>query len=88
MDVRRPTRPRTVSRRRLAVLGVLTPLATVGVLAAAGPAGAVPFEGDPGTTHCVRLVTWAELTGEPGVPGGRQPGTVPLVAVLVPLSEC
>ena len=88
MYVRRPIRQRTVSRRRVAALAVLAPLATAGVLAAAGPAAAVPFEGDPGTTHCVRLVSWSELTGEPDVPAGRQPVTVPLVAVLVPLSEC
>jgi hypothetical protein len=69
MDTRRPIRsralPRTAGRRRVAALAVLAPLVTAGVLAGAGPA-AVPFEGDPGTTHCVRLVSWTELTGEPG----------------------
>ncbi|MGY1726573.1 hypothetical protein ACI79J_06345 [Geodermatophilus sp. SYSU D01062] len=75
--------------RRAAVLGVLLPLVTGGLLAVTGPAGAVPFEGDPGTTHCVRLVTWSELTGEPVVAPPDQWWTaLPLVAVLVPLDEC
>jgi hypothetical protein len=89
MDTRRPIRNRGVARRRVAALAVLAPLVTAGVLAGAGPASAVPFEGDPGTTHCVRLVSWTELTGEPGaVPTGQPWVTVPLVAVLVPLSDC
>ncbi len=73
--------------RRAAALAVAVPLACAGVLAAAGPAAAVPFEGDPGTTSCVRLVTWAELTGEPAGPGSPS-GRPPLVSVLVPLEEC
>jgi hypothetical protein len=73
--------------RRAAALAVLVPLVGAGLLAAAGPAAAVPFEGDPGTTHCVRLVTWAELVGEPAGPGSPA-GHPPLVAVLVPLDEC
>jgi hypothetical protein len=93
MNTRRPIRTRAlaraVPRRRIAALAVLAPLATAGVLAAAGPAAAVPLEGDPGTAHCVRLVSWSELTGEPAdLPASRPPTTVPLVAVLVPLSEC
>jgi hypothetical protein len=75
----------TTARRRVAALGVLVPFAGSCLLAAAGPAGAVAFEGDPGTTHCVRLVTWTELTGDPVPPGRPHPA---LVAVLVPLAEC
>ncbi|MGY1608918.1 MULTISPECIES: hypothetical protein [unclassified Geodermatophilus] len=93
MFTRRPIRSRAlaraVPRRRLAALAVLTPLVTGGVLTAAGPAGAVPFEGNPDTTRCERLVSRSELTGEPtALPADRPFGAVPLVAVLVPLSEC
>ena len=40
------------SHRRAAVLTVLAPLLAAGILTAAGPASAIPFEGDPtpGTT--------------------------------------
>ncbi|MGY1700692.1 hypothetical protein [Geodermatophilus sp. SYSU D00766] len=86
MTSRRPIRSRAARRRRVAALAVLTPLVTAGVLAAAGPAGAVPFEGDPGTTHCVRVVPRAGLTGEPVA--DRSWPDVPVVAVLVPLPEC
>jgi hypothetical protein len=79
----------TTARRRAVALGVLVPLLTGGLLAAAGPAGAVPFEGDPGTTHCTRLLSWTELTRQPvTVDPDALRSSVPLLAVLVPLAEC
>jgi hypothetical protein len=67
----------TTARRRAVARGVLVPLLTGGLLAAAGPAGAVPFEGEPGTTHCTRLVTWTELTGQPVDPPDRPWAALP-----------
>jgi hypothetical protein len=43
------------SIRRTAVLAVLAPIATAGLLAGAGTASAIPFEGDPTPTSCLRL---------------------------------
>ena len=44
------------STRRAAALAVLAPIATAGLIAAAGPASAVPFEGDPTPpSTCLRL---------------------------------
>jgi hypothetical protein len=43
------------SIRRTAVLAVLTPVATAGLIAAAGTASAIPFEGDPTPGTCLRL---------------------------------
>ena len=37
------------------VVTVLTPIATAGLLAVVGPASAIPFEGDPGASQCLRL---------------------------------
>lgn len=47
---------RYLPTRRATVLTVLTPILAAGVIATAGPASAVPFEGDPtpGVT-CLRL---------------------------------
>jgi hypothetical protein len=44
------------STRRTAVIAVLTPIAAAALIAGAGSASAIPFEGDPtpGTT-CLRL---------------------------------
>jgi len=70
--------------RRTALVAVLAPLVTAGLVAITGPAAAVPFEGDPSPTHCLRIVA---------VPGAAPAGS-PLflshgyVAVLVPRSEC
>jgi hypothetical protein len=91
MTSRRPARPsaRPVHRRRAAALAVLTAAVTAGGLAAAGPATAIPFEGDPDAGHCVRLVSWTELTGEPiKLPPDHSWVSVPLIAVLVPLADC
>jgi hypothetical protein len=43
------------SIRRTAVLAVLAPLTTAGLIAAAGSASAIPFEGDPTPSTCLRL---------------------------------
>jgi hypothetical protein len=43
------------SIRRTAVLAVLAPIATAGLVATAGSASAVPFEGDPTPSQCLRL---------------------------------
>jgi hypothetical protein len=44
------------SIRRAAALAVLAPIATAGLIAAAGTASAIPFEGDPTPpTTCLRL---------------------------------
>jgi len=70
--------------RRTALVAVLAPVVTAGLVAIAGPASAVPFEGDPSPTQCVRIVP---------LPGAGPAGS-PLflshgyVAVLVPRSEC
>jgi len=46
---------RSPLRRRAAAVTVLTSLATAGLLAVVAPASAIPFEGDPGPTQCLRL---------------------------------
>jgi len=44
------------SIRRAAALAVLAPIATAGLIAAAGTASAIPFEGDPTPpSTCLRL---------------------------------
>jgi hypothetical protein len=43
------------SIRRTAVLAVLAPIATAGLVATAGSASAIPFEGDPTSSQCLRL---------------------------------
>jgi hypothetical protein len=43
------------STRRAAVLAVLAPVVTAGLITAAGPASAIPFEGDPTPSTCLRL---------------------------------
>ena len=44
------------SIRRTAALAVLAPIATAGLIAAAGTASAIPFEGDPTPpSTCLRL---------------------------------
>jgi hypothetical protein len=55
------------SIRRTAILAVLAPIATAGLIAVAGPASAVPFEGDPTPTQCLRLerLAYAGVAGNP-----------------------
>jgi hypothetical protein len=43
------------STRRTALLAVLAPAVAAGLIAAAGPASAIPFEGDSSPTTCLRL---------------------------------
>lgn len=43
------------STRRTALLALLAPVAAAGLIAGAGSAAAVPFEGDPTPTTCLRL---------------------------------
>ena len=42
--------------RRAAALAVLAPLATAGIVLTAAPANAIPTEGEPDATQCVRVV--------------------------------
>ena len=53
---------------------------------AAGPAAAIPFEGDPDPTQCVRLVHRQTLWPDEQVPGGYV--GLPLVAIPVPRAQC
>ena len=47
----------TVHRtRRGALVALLAPLTAAAVVLGAGPASAIPFEGDPSPTQCVQLV--------------------------------
>ena len=68
--------------RRAARLAVLTPLLAAGVLTAAGPASAMPFEGDPSPTECVRVVPVPGFVRTPGV------FSLGLMQVLVPRAQC
>ena len=72
------------SIRRTAVLAVLAPVVAGGILAATGPASAIPFEGDPDPVSCVRIVA---------LPGAAPAGSSRFVshgyaAVLVPRIDC
>jgi hypothetical protein len=62
------------STRRAAVLAVLTPVVAAGLIAGAGSASAIPFEGDPvpGVT-CLRLerLPYAAPEGSTQVPSFR-----------------
>ena len=44
-----------MSRTSIRRTAVLAPIATAALLAAAGPASAIPFEGDPTPSTCLRL---------------------------------
>lgn len=75
---------RSQLRRRTAIVAALAPIVTAGLVITAGPAGAIPFEGDPSPRQCVRIVA---------LPGGAAAGSALFVshgyvAVLVPRSEC
>jgi hypothetical protein len=69
-------------RRRAAAVTVLTSLTTAGLLAVVGPASAIPFEGDPGPTQCLRLERL------PGATAGDNPLFVSHGYVLVLSSDC
>jgi hypothetical protein len=51
-----PVMSRSRNRRRAAVLAVVAPLLSAGLIVTAGSAGAIPFEGEPSSTGCVRVV--------------------------------
>jgi hypothetical protein len=72
------------SHRRAAVLTVLAPLLTAGIVATAGPASAIPIEGDPTPTTCLRVVAMPHAS-DAGSPLFVSHG---YVAVLVPRSDC
>jgi hypothetical protein len=44
-----------VMSRTSARLAVLAPVVAAGLVAAAGPASAIPFEGDPTSSSCLRV---------------------------------
>jgi hypothetical protein len=77
---------RTPSGCRLGAAAALALLGAVASAAVAGPAAAMPFEGDPGRDQCVRIVhrqtLWPTEVGTAGFVG------LPYVAVLVHRSEC
>ena len=43
---------------RRTVLALLAPLVTAGIVATAGPANAIPYEGEPTSDSCLRVVSW------------------------------
>ena len=69
-------------RRRTAAVTVLTALTTAGLLTVVGPASAIPFEGDPGPSQCLRLQRL------PGVTAGENPLFASHGYVLVLSSDC
>ena len=68
--------------RHAAVLTATTSIAAAAFVGAAGPAAALPFEGDPGPGQCVRVVPL------PGFERSADTFSPGLVAVLVPRSQC
>jgi hypothetical protein len=61
------------STRRAAVLAILTSVAAAGLIAGAGSASAIPFEGDPTPGTCLRLerLPYAAPDGSTQVPSYR-----------------
>ena len=43
---------------RRTVLALIAPLVTAGIVATAAPASAIPFEGEPTSDSCLRVVPW------------------------------
>lgn len=74
------SRSRTV--RRATVLSAVTAAAAASLLAGAGPAAAMPFEGDPSPTQCVRVVPLPGFVRSPDV------FSVGLYAALVSRPDC
>ena len=74
----------TIRTRRTALLCALVPLATAGLLAVGGPANAIPFEGEPTSSTCLRVVPLAG-TGPAGSTLFVSHGWV---AVLVERAAC
>jgi len=75
---------RSRSARRAAALIVLSPLLTAGMLLTAGPASAILTEGEPDSSHCLRVV---RLPSAPPA-GSTMFGSYGLAAVLVPRADC
>ena len=69
-------------RRRAAVVTVLTAITTAGLLAVVGPASAIPFEGDPSPSQCLRLERL------PGATAGENPLFASHGYVLVLSTDC
>ena len=72
--------------RRSAGVALATPVVTAVLLVSGGPAGAMPLEGDPDRSTCVRVVHRSVLW--PDEPGGIRFVGLPYVSVLVPRAEC
>jgi hypothetical protein len=68
--------------RRAALLTAVTSVTAAGLIATAGPAAAMPFEGDPSPSQCVRVVPIPGFVRTPGV------FSLGLMQVLVPRSQC
>jgi hypothetical protein len=68
--------------RSAAVLATTTSIAAAAFVGAAGPAAAMPSEGDPAPGQCVRVVPL------PGFERSADAFSTGLVAVLVPRSQC
>ncbi len=47
------------------VIALLAPLVTAGIVATAAPANAMPFEGEPTSDSCLRVVPWP-VAGQAG----------------------
>jgi hypothetical protein len=75
---------RSRGARRAEVLAVLVPALAGGLVALSAPAGAVPFEGEPTSGHCLRIVPLPHAS-----PAGSPPWVSHgHVAVLVPRADC
>ena len=68
--------------RRIALVTAATSIATAGLLAGVTPASAIPFEGDPGPSQCLRLERLPS-----GTPSGS-PLSTSFRDVLVLSSDC
>jgi hypothetical protein len=76
------TSPRT--HHRSAVLCALAPLAVAGLVATAGPAAAIPFEGDPEQQQCLRV----QRLPDAGIAGSPLFVSFGYVLVLATGAEC
>jgi hypothetical protein len=71
-------------RIRRTALAVFTPLLAAGLVATAGPAAAIPFEGEPTPTTCLRVVPLAGA----GPAGSTLFVSHGLALVLVDAADC
>ncbi len=72
------------SSTRRTVLALLAPLVTAGIVATAAPANAIPFEGEPTSDSCLRVVPWPVA----GAAGSSLFVSWGFVAVLVEKAAC